>query len=67
MTFPLVIEFKSNRSLNYLSVNTELKWGLLDSILIKEETDFIEPQLLRNHTKSEIFVIRHIGIVYCTS
>ena len=27
------------------------------SILLKEETDFIEPQLLGNHTKSEIFVI----------
>ena len=25
------------------------------SILLKEETDFIEPQLLLNHTKSEIF------------
>ena len=24
------------------------------SILLKEETDFIEPQLLWNHTKSEI-------------
>ena len=27
------------------------------SIILKEETDFIEPQLLRNHTKSEIFDI----------
>ena len=27
------------------------------SIILKEETDFIEPQLLRNHTKSEVFVI----------
>ena len=38
-----------------------LKW------LLKEETDFIEPQLLWNHTKSEIFVIWRIGIVYCIS
>ena len=37
------------------------------SILLKEENDFIEPQLLWNHTKSEIFVIWRIGIVYCTS
>ena len=37
------------------------------SILLKEETDFIEPQLLWNHTKSEIFVIWRIGKVYCTS
>ena len=31
--------------------------GIEASILLKEETDFIEPQLLCNHTKSEIFVI----------
>ena len=37
------------------------------SILLKEETDFIEPQLLWNHTKSEICVIWRIAIVYCTS
>ena len=37
------------------------------SILRKEETDFIKPQLFWNHTKSEIFVIWRIGIVYCTS
>ena len=37
------------------------------SILLKEETDFIEPQLLWNHTKSEIFFIWRIGIVYCSS
>ena len=34
--------------------------------VLKEETDFIEPQLLWNHTKSEIFFIWRIGIVYCT-
>ena len=37
------------------------------SIILKEGTDFIEPQLLWNHTKSEILVIGCIGIVYCTS
>ena len=36
------------------------------SILLKEETDFIEPQLLWNHTKSELFVIWRIVIVCCT-
>ena len=37
------------------------------SIILKEETNFIEPQLLWNHTKSEIFVIWRKIIVYCTS
>ena len=37
------------------------------SILLKKEIDFIEPQLLWNHTKLEIFFIWRIGIVYCTS
>ena len=34
-----------------------LKKSHIKSIILKEETDFIEPQLLRNHTKSEIFYI----------
>ena len=34
------------------------------SILLKEETDFIEPQILWNHTKSEIFVIHVWRIGY---
>ena len=38
-----------------------------NTLLLKQETDLIEPQLLWNHTKSEIFFIWRIGIVYCTS
>ena len=36
-------------------------------ILLKEDTDFIEPQLLWNHIKLEIFVLWRIGIgvLYC--
>lgn len=34
-----------------------LSYQEFDSILLKEEADFIELQLLRNHTKLEIFVI----------
>ena len=47
-------------------VELNLSKSSYTSILLKEETDFIEPQLLWNHTKSEIFVIWRIGIVYCT-
>ena len=54
--------------------SNQLSWVLftnltscMTSILLKEETDFIEPQLLWNHTKSDIFVIWSIGIMYCTS
>ena len=41
--------------------------GHFSSILLKEETDFINPQLLWNHIKSEIFVKWCIDLVYCTS
>lgn len=37
------------------------------SILLKAETDFIEPRLIWNHTKPEIFFIWHINLVICTS
>ena len=56
------IDFKTTFISLYVFV-----YKTMPSILLKEETDFIEPQLLWNHTKSEIFVIWRIGIVYCTS
>ena len=48
-------------------ISLKTYFASFESILLKEETDFIEPQLLWNHAKSEIFVIWRICIVYCSS
>ena len=67
----LWIYYKNHRKLwcwtKHLWYYTDRIWSFDLLVNLKEETDFIEPQLLWNHTKSEIFVIWRIGIVYCTS
>ena len=55
---------KHKNHLEPTSTRLQLSLTPMLSILLKGETDFIEPQLLWNHTKSERFLIWRIGIVY---
>ena len=64
--FTLIYIHIDSISFKNLTLNFQTCLLHVISIILKEETDFIEPQLLRNHTRSEIFVIWLIGILYCT-